>query len=296
MIGRIRLIIPPSGESLGYKYKIQTVGDFSEVKSFPTCDVFKLDEIIYFQRTTSGDGRVRVVRRASDRELWDAMRGKITVEKIPAPRQEKTKYDSEDVKEKSLEEKNKLFAESVECGDYSTAIHWLLLGAEVDCAINERKDTPLMQSAIKNQSLIATGFLLAVGAHPLSENESQSVEYENGVSANSAANERGRNIDGGIKSLLREGLSLAKAKKRIPIIHRRHLQPKMLVVTDGSGISAQNQDGATRSSMSVGDAQVLQDIRSDRHDASRDWGYSARDDGGFGSYPLMDDFGDESSP
>jgi hypothetical protein len=31
-------------------------------------------------------------------------------------------------------------------------------------------------------------------------------------------------------------------------------------------------------------------------DASRGWGYIARDHGAFGSYPVHDDFGDESRP
>jgi hypothetical protein len=35
---------------------------------------------------------------------------------------------------------------------------------------------------------------------------------------------------------------------------------------------------------------------SDPRDASKYWGYLARDNGQFGSYPLHDDFGDESDP
>lgn len=167
--------------------------------------------------------------------------------------------------------------------DWIQAVFFLLSGANVN-QHDEIGSTLLMKNIVAKRYNIAE-FLIAAGACPV-------VANKKGISALSVAKERGDKV----ALLLFENAPSYTRNSAIVSAHNRRSRSNIDCLTDVPEGEAQNQDEIVQKSASVEDATSIQDQSKDQHDGSKDWGFMARDQGGFGSYPLVDDYGDESSP
>lgn len=309
MIGKICSVTEL--EENGFRYRLKMVGESGEVRCQANGDKYKIDDLVVFTLDGDGNNPGRIISRASNDAIWTELnqvksedefliepfevwskffdsnpQGRInTVNKFSKLLVEQFKHKGK-IRRRYCQDIDRLFTESINNQRYDIALFWLLVGADPDCA-DPLGNTPLMRSVAK-KNIRTTELLLLAGAHPLSENS-------NGVSAQSIARDVSRGIGQDIKSLLSQAVKqLEGVKKYRAYTVNKANAPNVFLAEIHA--PTQNQDGTARNAMSVGDAQVLQDMRSDLNDASRDVGYFARDDGGYGSHSLMDDYGDESSP
>ena len=66
--------------------------------------------------------------------------------------------------------------------------------------------------------------------------------------------------------------------------HGIGVQQRPRTSSNSTGLAERNEDDAPDSE------------RPDYLDAAKGWGYLAREDGRYGSYPMHDDYGDEAEP
>ena len=295
-----------------FRYRLELVDRLGQVSSEPTATRYRKNDILICRLNKSGD-LACIVPTSSREQAWDRLVCGHNALKEEKERNRKNAFVAEafsdwrsilnspqqmvpikalskmliqkysqckDVEAASCEEKNRLFVDSFLSKDYAQASCWLVCGADVD-ATDEKGNTMLMQSVIAGD-YAATEFLLNCGAYPLRQNSK-------GVSAYAAAYERTKD---------KEMVAILKRSPKFkagPVIESKQMQTDTGYISDET-FKPQNQSEVTFTNTSVGDAQFLQDTQKDQNDGSKEWGYMARDDGGFGSYPLIDDYGDESSP
>ena len=187
----------------------------------------------------------------------------------------------------SEDERNQKLTIALNEKDWLKATSIMLSGADARRA-NERGDTSIMRST-KDKDYALTKFLLVFGVSPFEENDI-------GVSAANIARRRG---DEKFLVLFRSFSSYAENHRRSSISHESSSsfrEQLTLLQTQNQDEGSRSSEPTTSESTNLADAQYLQDMSSDQHDATRYWGQSSRDGGQFGSHPGMDDFGDESSP
>ena len=187
----------------------------------------------------------------------------------------------------SEDEKEQLLIAALDKKDWLKAVGLMLSGADAR-QINDRGDTSLMIST-KDKDYLLTEFLLAVGFSPFEENNQ-------GVCAADIAKRRG---DEKFLAMFQKFSSYAESYRHSCNSRQASgsLREQLTLLQTQNQDEGNRPSGPTTSeSVTLADAQYLEDASSDNHDATRYWGQSFRDGGQFGSPCGMDDFGDESSP